>query len=131
MSAAPSSEHTGFFRRLRQLLAHTLELACVRLDLLALETRQEASRLLAVLLCALAAGAFICFGLVFLAVLLTVLLWDTHRLLALGVFTGCFLGGGAALAWLAQRRWRALPAPFEGSRQELAKDRQRFAAHDD
>ena len=68
MSAAPSSEHTGFFRRLRQLLAHALELACVRLDLLALETRQEASRLLAVLLCALAANTFICFELVFLAV---------------------------------------------------------------
>ena len=68
-------------------------------------------------LCALAAAAFLCLGLAFLAVFLTVLLWDEHRLLALGVFTALFLGGGAGLAWLALARARDGRGWFAATRQ--------------
>ena len=82
--------------------------------------------LLAVLLCALAAAAFLCLGLAFLAVFLTVLLWDEYRLLALGVFTALFLGGGAGLAWLALARARDGRGWFAATRQELARDCERL-----
>ena len=102
-SADTAASRPGFISRLRGLLADALELAHVRLELLALEAREESARLLAVLLCALAAAAFLCLGLAFLAVFLTVLLWDEHRLLALGVFTALFLGGGAGSDLLRAR----------------------------
>ena len=78
------------------------------------------------LLCALAAAAFLCLGLAFLAVFLTVLLWDEHRLLALGVFTALFLGGGAGLAWLALARARDGRGWFAATRQELVRDCERL-----
>lgn len=125
-SADTAASRPGFVSRLRGLLADALELAHVRLELLALEAREESARLLAVLLCALAAAAFLCLGLAFLAVFLTVLLWDEHRLLALGVFTALFLGGGAGLAGLALARARDGRGWFAATRQELARDCERL-----
>ena len=68
---------------------HRVELAEERLRLLSLVTY--------------GAVAFICLsaGLVFLAVFLTVLLWDSNRLLALGIFSALFLGGGIVALMMA------------------------------
>lgn len=123
---ASSADRPGLARRLRLLLADVLELADVRLQLLALEAGEAGTRLLAVLLSALLAVAFLCFGLLFLAAFLTVLLWDTHRLLALGIFTTLFLGGGAGLAWLAVARARAIGPLLAATRHELARDCERL-----
>jgi uncharacterized membrane protein YqjE len=67
-----------------------------RLQLLGVELAEERGRLLSLL--TYGAIALICLsaGLVFLAVFLTVLLWDSHRLLALGMFSALFLGAGIA-----------------------------------
>ncbi|MDO5087935.1 MAG: phage holin family protein [Comamonadaceae bacterium] len=114
----------GVAGRLRGLLADTLELAQVRLELLIIEAREEAARLLSMIVFGLVSVIFISFGLVFLAVFLTVWMWDTHRLLLLGIFTALFLGGGLTLLGLAVARAREDTRLFATSRQELQRDQE-------
>jgi uncharacterized membrane protein YqjE len=63
------------------------------------------------------------FGLMFFALLLTVLLWDTHRLLALGIFTAIFLTGGFIALMAMLRQARTPSRLFAASIAELAQDR--------
>ena len=70
------------------------------------------------------AALFVGFGIVFLMAFLTVLFWDSHRLLALGLATtGLFLAG----IWAATRaaaRLRAGSRLFAASLAEIAQDRE-------
>ncbi len=79
------------------------------------------------LLAGLAALLFLGLGLGFLAVLLTVLLWDSHRLLALAIFTTLFLTLGLLALWLLRQRWQATQRWFDASLQELGRDEQRLS----
>ncbi|MBS0500559.1 MAG: phage holin family protein [Burkholderiaceae bacterium] len=116
----------GTLARVRQLLADAVELVQVRLELLSLEAREDIGQLLALGLQAALAVVLLSFGLIFLALFLTVLLWDSQRLLALGIFTTAFLGGGAVLALLAWQRLRRGLRLFRSSIQELQADRERL-----
>lgn len=80
---------------LRGFATTSVALLRTRLALLKVEAQEEADRLIGMLLWGIAATLLGIAGLVFLAVLLTVLFWESHRLLALGVFTTIFLGGAA------------------------------------
>lgn len=79
----------------------------VRLALLGVEAAEHAQDVAEAMGAAVAAAVLLSLGLGFLAVLLTVLLWDSHRLLALAVFTAVFFdaggrgpgAGSAPLAW--------------------------------
>ena len=116
----------GTLARVRQLLADAVELVQVRLELLSLEAREDIGQLLALGLQAALAVVLLSFGLIFLALFLTVLLWDSQRLLALGIFTTAFLGGGAVLALLAWQRLRRGLRLFRSSIQELQADPERL-----
>ncbi|MBK9351851.1 MAG: phage holin family protein [Sulfuritalea sp.] len=98
-----------------------------RLELLGVELAEERARLFSML--AYGGAAFLCLaaGLVFLAVFLTVLLWDSHRLLALGVFSALFLGAGIATLLVAMNHARAGSTLFKASLAELARDREALA----
>lgn len=122
----PPNDRPGLFAQLRSLLADVLELAQVRLALLGIDAREAGAHLLAVALFAVAATLLLVLGLGFLAVFIVVLLWDGHRLLALGLCTAFFLLGSAALAWLAAARARQSHTLFAATRQELARDRERL-----
>jgi uncharacterized membrane protein YqjE len=74
------------------------------------------------------AVVFVSFGLIFLAVFLTVLMWDSQRLLALGIFTTLFLGGGAVLALLVWQKARKGLRLFGTTREELRRDQERLRA---
>ncbi|MBC9072737.1 phage holin family protein [Thauera sp. CAU 1555] len=108
---------------LRGFLDSGLATAQTRLELLAVEVQEEKLRLtglvLNVVLCALLLG----FGLVFLALFLTVLFWEEHRLLALGLATAVFIGGGLLTASNAARELRRGSRLFAASLAELARDR--------
>ena len=65
-------------------------------------------------------------GLAFLAVLLTVLLWDSHRLLALAVFTTVFLTLGAVAVGLAKARWAQTRRWFQATLDEFRRDEDRL-----
>jgi uncharacterized membrane protein YqjE len=61
-------------------------------------------------------------GVVLVPLFVVIALWDTHRLLALGIPAILFLLG-AALAWLVVRsKVRAKPRLFAASLTELCKD---------
>ena len=116
----------GTLARVRQLLADAVELVQVRLELLSLEAREDIGQLLTLGMQAALAVVLLSFGLIFLALFLTVLLWDSQRLLALGIFTTAFLGGGVVLALLAWQRLRRGLRLFRSSIQELQADRERL-----
>ena len=117
-----SGRRGGLSESLRVLTATLLAIAHTRLELLSTELEEQWVWLSSLLAWALV-GLF-CAGLgVVLATLFVVLaLWDTHRLLALGIPAILFLLG-AALAWLVVLgKARAKPRLFATSLAELSKD---------
>ncbi len=117
--------------RLRGHLAAALGILQTRLELLATEVAEEKVRLGSLLGFAAAAFFFLGFGAVLLALFLTVLLWDSHRLLALGVFTALFLAFGLIAAMAAARIGRQGSRLFAASISELAQDRDMIRPDDE
>jgi uncharacterized membrane protein YqjE len=109
---------------LRGLAATVLELLQLRLELLSVEAQEEVLRVGALLVYGAVAVTFLSLGVVFLALLITVALWDSHRLLALAVFTALFLVLGGVAAWLARERVRSGTRLFSASVEELRQDRE-------
>jgi uncharacterized membrane protein YqjE len=101
-----------------------VQLLRVRLELLSLEARHHALAAIELLLLGLVAVLLGCLGLAFLAGLLTVLLWESHRTLALGLFAAVFLTLAGVAAFMARARWRDSQHWFEASVQELVQDEQ-------
>lgn len=126
MARNTASETSGTASTVRRLVADVLELAQVRLELFTVEAREELLRLGQMAMFGALAVTFLSFGLIFLAVFLTVLFWDTHRLLALGIFTAVFLGGGLGLLALAWARFKEGSRMFAGTREELQLDQERL-----
>jgi len=95
-----------------------------RLELFSVELKEEKLRASGFLFDTVLAALFIGFGVVFLMAFLTVLFWDSHRLLALGLATtGLFIAG----VWAATRaagRLRSGSRLFASSRAEIAQDRE-------
>ena len=120
MAPAPGSLGS----RLRSSIAGALGLLQTRLELLATDFQEEKLRLGGLLGYAAAAFFFLGFGAVMLALFLTVLLWDSHRLLALGIFTALFLAIGILAALAAARIGRQGSRLFAASIAELAQDRE-------
>jgi uncharacterized membrane protein YqjE len=108
----------------RGLAATLIELAQVRLELFSVEAQEEVLRVAGLL--AYGAIALVCLslGLGFLAILITVALWDTHRLVALAVFAALFLLLGLLAAWRARERVQRGSRLFSASIDELRQDRE-------
>jgi uncharacterized membrane protein YqjE len=121
-----SNQH-GLFASAKGLLGTGVTLLHNRLELLGVELAEERVRLVSML--AYGGAAFLCLsaGLVLLAVFLTVLLWDSNRLLALGVFSAVFIGAGIASLLLAVSLARSGSKLFSASLAELRKDREALA----
>lgn len=118
----------GVASSLRRLLAHGLALLQVRLELLGVETRDEADRLLGLFILAALAVVFLGLGFGFLAILITVALWDSHRLLALAVFATLFITLGGVAAFAARARAGRGSRMFEASLGELRDDLDRLGS---
>jgi len=111
---------------LRGFAASLIEFLAVRLELVSVEARDEALRLGELLLYGAIALVLLSLGLTFLAVLLTVLLWDTHRLLALAVFSAIFLTLGAVAFVAARARLNQGSRLLGASLAELERDKERL-----
>jgi len=94
-----------------------------RLELLAVEVQEEKLRLASLLFNTMLSAAFLGFGVVFLAVFLTVLLWDSHRLLVLGLGAVALFGAGIVTARNAAREMQRGSRLFAATLAELARDR--------
>jgi uncharacterized membrane protein YqjE len=88
-----------------------------------LEVAEEQSRFLSLLLYGLASVLLLGSGLVFLAIFVTVALWDSNRLLALGMFAAVFIGAGAVCLLTARGYAVRESTLFAASLAELRKDR--------
>jgi uncharacterized membrane protein YqjE len=108
---------------LRGILDAGLHAVQTRLELLGVELQEEKLRLAALLLNTVIAAVLLGFGLVFLVIFLTVLLWDDYRLLALGLATAILIGGGLFTAANAARELRRGSKLFSASLAELRRDR--------
>lgn len=103
-SNGPSSQGRGLGASLQGLMATVLAIIHTRLELLVTEVEEEKRRLLATVAWG-AVGVLVgCFALAFAAVFITVLFWDSHRLLVVGLTTMTF---GLISAW-AMHRAKAL-----------------------
>jgi len=121
--AGKTPDQRGLFASAKGLLGTGVTLIHNRLELLGVELAEERVRLISMLTYGGAAFLCIAAGLVFLAVFLTVLLWESNRLLALGVFSALFLGAGIASLTLAISLGRSGSKLFSASLAELRKDR--------
>jgi len=116
---------------LRGAIDAGLQTVQTRLELLTVELQEEKLRLSAVALNIVLCGLLLGFGLVFLLIFLTVLFWEEHRLLALGVATAACLGGGLLAATNAARELRRGSQLFAASLAELKRDRQAVQRRDE
>jgi uncharacterized membrane protein YqjE len=123
-------EQRGLFASTKGLLGTGATLLHNRLQLLGVELAEERVRLVSML--AYGGAAFLCIaaGLIFLAIFFTVLLWDSNRLLVLGVFSALFLGAGVASLMLAMSLARSGSKLFSASLAELRKDSEALATAD-
>lgn len=112
----------GLFSSLRSLVATSVATLKNRLELLSTELEEERARVLGLLAWGGAALLLLAAGTVFFAVFLTVLLWDSHRLLALGIFSALFLGAGALALVTAVRLANGGSRLFAASLAELTRD---------
>lgn len=123
MSTEPRAPRPRLADSLHGIVEAGLQTAQTRLELLAVELQEEKLRLTGLALNTVLAGLLLGFGLVFLMVFLTVLFWEEHRLLALGVSTAVCLGGGLLAASNAARAFRSGTKLFSASLAEFARDR--------
>jgi uncharacterized membrane protein YqjE len=129
-AAGRAPDQRGLFASTKGLLGTGITLLHNRLELLGVELAEERARLVSLLVYGAAAFLCIAVGLVFFAIFLTVLLWDSNRLLALGVFSALFLGAGIASLSLAMSLARSGSKLFSASLAELRKDREALATSD-
>lgn len=122
---------TGLFGSLRRVISGVLELAQVRLSLLATELEQEKLRLVAVLIWAAVAILLLGIGLLMLALLVLAAFWDSHRLAATLGLALAFLGAAALAGWRARQRLQSPGGPFALSLGELKRDREGLDAQRD
>jgi uncharacterized membrane protein YqjE len=99
-----------------------VELLRVRVELASLEAATHAREMAELVAWAVAAAVLLSLGLGFMAALVTVLLWDTHRALALAMCAVLLVTLGLVALVLVRRKWLALQHWFQGTRQELAAD---------
>ncbi len=126
-SAAGARRAGGLLGSLRNLASTLIAAAQTRLQLLANELHEEGLRLTRLGLLAAAAVVFFALGVTMLTLLVTVLLWDSNRLLVIGGFAAIYLLLGIVFGVTVLKRASARTRLFEASLQELAKDRERLS----
>lgn len=125
-SKAGEAPSLGLFASLRVFAGTSVAIAQTRLELLANEVEEEKLRVGQLLVFGGIALLSVAVGVVFLAIFMTVLLWDSHRLLVLGIFSVLFLGVGVVAILLFRGYASAGSKLFSTSLAELGKDRQRL-----
>ena len=127
-SAAGAGRAGGLLGSVKNLASTLIAVAQTRLQLLANELHAEKLRLARLGLFAVAAIFFIALGIVMLTLLVIVVFWDSHRLLAIGGFAAIYLLLGIAFGVTVLTRATERTRLFEDSLREFAKDRERLSS---
>lgn len=117
---APTGD--GVSGPVRRLGASLLALGRIRLELLAIEVQEEKDRIASLLIWAVLTALMAGFAAVFVALFVTVALWDTHRLTPLGVAAVLFIGVAVWGLLQVRRLTSASTTPFQSSIAELRQD---------
>lgn len=107
---------------LKSMTALAVAIAHNRLNLLSTDLEVAREKTVSVLIMVLVALFCICFGALLLTLFIVVIFWDTHRLIALGCVAGLFVLIGVVCLLRVIKALKAMPATFEASLAELAKD---------
>lgn len=125
---AESREAEGLLASLKTLALTLVDVVQTRLELLSTDVAEERARLTAILISALAALFCLGVGVILLAIFISVMFWESHRLLTLGLLTGVFFASGIALWATAVHKLRSKPRLFDASINELVKDRDQLSS---
>jgi uncharacterized membrane protein YqjE len=120
----------GLLGSLTSITALVVAIAHNRLNLLSTDLEIAREQTVSVLIMVLVALFCLCFGALLLALFVVVIFWDTHRLIALGAVTGLFILIGSVYLWRVLKALKAMPATFEASLDELAKDYKQLKSND-
>ncbi len=123
-----TSSSKGLLHSLTVLAGSLVSIAHTRLELLSTDLEEDRQHLLSLVMLSLVALFSLLFGVMLLAILLVVLFWDTHRLLALGSLAGFFLVAGLTACGFAVRKAKTKPRLFLASLLELFKDSQQLGS---
>jgi uncharacterized membrane protein YqjE len=113
----------GLLASLRHMFATMLALVHTRVELFTTEIEEEIQRAAGILLWALVALFFGSLTVLFLAVLILIVFWEDHRVLAASLITAAFLLLTLTFGLLARARLRAKPRFLAASIEELKRDR--------
>jgi uncharacterized membrane protein YqjE len=103
-----------------------LALLRTRLEILTTEIEEERIRFAGLALLVAAIAFCVQMAVLLGVILLVVLLWESHRLITLGVLSGAFLVMGVGLFLWLRHRLRTRPRMFASTLGELAKDDERL-----
>ncbi|MDE2367329.1 MAG: phage holin family protein [Burkholderiales bacterium] len=106
----------------RRFGASLLSLGRIRLELLAIEVHEEKGRVADLLFWSVLSALMVGFGALFVALFVTVALWESQRLLALGVGMAVFAAMGVFGVWRVRRFSAGGPTLFRMSIDELRED---------
>lgn len=106
----------------REIARTLLSFALTRTRLAATELEEQALRLIEILVWVAVALFFFGVALVFAAVLVVLLFWDSNRVLAAGLLTALFVSIGAGAALFARIRLRERPKLLAATLAELERD---------
>ena len=124
----PEPAPPGLLASLRSLVAAAVDILRTRLALLATEVEEESLRFARLAFLGLVALLLLTLGLITFTLLVVILFWDNHRVLAAALLTALYLGGALGVALYVRAGLRAGSRLFSASLAELDKDREHLAA---
>ncbi len=119
----PRDRAAGLFASARHLAATALAIAHNRLELITTEVEEELYRVAEILVLALVAIFFAGLTVLMLGLLVVLLWWEEHRLLAASLTLLVFLAVTLSAVYLAMLKVRARPKLMHATIEELKRDR--------
>jgi len=114
----------GLMDSLAALVSTFVGIIHTRLELLSTDIEEEREHIVSLVKLSLIALFCLMLGMLLVAVLLIVALWESYRLAAIASLAGFFITAGLIAWYLAKRQAKAKPRLFLSSLLELQKDRQ-------
>jgi uncharacterized membrane protein YqjE len=124
----PEPASPGLLASLRSLVATAVDVLRTRLALLATEVEEESLRLARLAFLGLIALLLLALGLLTFTLLIVILFWDSHRIMAAGLLTVLYLGGAVGIGLYVRSGLRGGSKMFSASLAELDKDREKLAS---
>src|SRR6185295_18705518 len=121
--SASNDRESSVWGSVTRALDTLLGIAQNRVEIIAVEVREEQCRLVEAVLCAAALGALGTMALALLTLTFVLVFWEEGRVPALVALSTFFLAA-TGLAWRALRARMRNRTPFSGTLGEIRKDRQ-------